>query len=200
MKLFKGKQKNTAPAVQLRRSECHPFNLLDNYVPLGGGDIRLYRSIREAVPVVDAAIMKVIRLTGGFSIRCGDKQAEAEVNEFVRTVDVGRGQRGLQAFMSAYLDSMITCGRAVGEIVTRGSRDIAAVICGDVSDVQIKEGDTPLDFELCSMNCGDIKPLPRQNLLFFTPYNPEADSPYGVSMLRSMPFLCGILLKIYRWE
>lgn len=205
MKLFKGKQKNTAPAVQLRRSECHPFNLLDNYVPLGGGDIRLYRSIREAVPVVDAAIMKIIRLTGGFSIRCGDKQAEAEVNEFVRTVDVGRGQRGLQAFMSAYLDSMITCGRAVGEIVTRGSRDIAAVICGDVSDVQIKEGDTPLDFELCSMNCGDIKPLPRQNLLLFTPYNPEADSPYGVSMLRSMPFLCGILLKIYQslgvnWE
>ena len=47
--------------------------------------------------------------------------------------------------------------------------------------------------------------MPYQNLLLFTPFNPETDSPYGVSMLRSMPFLCGILLKIYQslginWE
>ena len=101
---------------------------------------------------------------------------------------------------------MITCGRAVGEIVTRGNSDIAAVICGNVADVQIKEGESPMDFELCSLGeSGQIEPLPRQNLLMFTPFNPEAESPYGVSMLRSMPFLCGILLKIYQslginWE
>ena len=52
---------------------------------------------------------------------------------------------------------------------------------------------------------GDTVPMPYQNLLLFTPFNPETDSPYGVSMLRSMPFLCGILLKIYQslginWE
>lgn len=63
-----------------------------------------------------------------------------------------------------------------------------------------------MDFELCSLGeSGQIEPLPRQNLLMFTPFNPEAESPYGVSMLRSMPFLCGILLKIYQslginWE
>ena len=50
-----------------------------------------------------------------------------------------------------------------------------------------------------------VTPFRYQNLLLFTPFNPEADSPYGVSMLRSMPFLCGILLKIYQslginWE
>ena len=32
---------------------------------------------------------------------------------------------------------------------------------------------------------------------FFTPLNPEAGHPYGVSMLRSMPYLTGLLLKIY---
>ncbi len=206
MKLFSGKQKSAAASVQLRRTESHPFGLLDSYVPLGNAEIRLYRSIREAVPVVDAAIMKIIRLTGGFEARCADKKAERELNEFIRNVNVGRGQRGLEAFMSQYLDSMITCGRAVGEIVTNGNRDIAAVLCGNVADVQIREGETPLDFELCcAQPGGEITPLPYQNLLLFTPYNPEADSPYGVSMLRSMPFLCGILLKIYQslgvnWE
>ena len=134
------------------------------------------------------------------------QKAEKELNDFIRNVDTGRGQRGLQSFLDAYLDSMITCGRAVGEIVTCGSRDIAAVLCGNVADVQIREGDTPLDFELCCTNdAGSVEPMPYQNLLLFTPFNPEADSPYGVSMLRSMPFLCGILMKIYQslgvnWE
>ena len=206
MKLFSGKNKKIAPVVQLRETQTHPFKLLDNYVPLGGGEIRLYRQIREAVPVVDAAILKIIRLTGGFSIVCSDKKAERGVNEFAKTVNVGRGQRGLDAFIGEYLDSMLTCGRAVGEIVTRGDRDIAAVICGNVADVQIREGASPLEFDICSMNGGAFaEPLPYQDLLLFTPFNPEADSPYGVSMLRSMPFLCGILLKIYEslgvnWE
>lgn len=206
MKLFSGKKKTPTPVAQIRSTEKHPFSMLDDYVPLGGGEIMLYRQIREAVPVVDAAIMKLIRLTGGFELRCPDKRAERELNDFARTVDVGRGQKGLQTFLNAYLDSMITCGRAVGEIVTRGNRDIAAVICGNVADVQIKEGESPMDFELCAMSdSGSIEPLPRQELLMFTPFNPEADSPYGVSMLRSMPFLCGILLKIYQsiglnWE
>lgn len=205
MKLFAGRR-SPAPTVQLRSAERHPFGMLDGYVPLGGGDIRLYRAIREAVPVVDAAIMKIIRLTGGCTAKCGDEQAEKELCDFLRTVDTGRAQRGLGSFIDAYLDSMITCGRAVGEIVTYGDRDIAAVICGNVSDIQIREGDNPLEFKLCADNgVGGIKELPYQELLLFTPFNPEADAPYGTSMLRSMPFLTDILLKIYNaigvnWE
>lgn len=205
MKLFSTRKTKAAPQVQLRASSMQPFAVLDSYVPLGGGDIALYRAIREAVPVVDAAVLKIIRLAGGFEVRCADKTAERALRDFVRNVDVGRGQRGLNAFLQCYMDSLITCGRAVGEIVTRGDREIAAVLCGNVADVQIKEGETPLDFKLCTCKNGEITELPHQNLLLFTPFNPEADAPYGVSMLRSMPFLCGILLKIYQslgvnWE
>ncbi len=205
MRLFTGK-KRPAPRVQLRSAQRHPFGVLDGYVPLGGGDIRLYRAIREAVPVVDAAVMKIIRLAGGCSVKCEDARAEKELAGFLRTVNTGRAQRGLGAFIDAYLDSMITCGRAVGEIVTYGDRDIAAVICGNVADVQIREGDSPLDFKLCAAADGGVmRELPYQELLLFTPFNPEADAPYGVSMLRSMPFLTDILLKIYNsiginWE
>lgn len=205
MKLF-SKQKSAPPRVQLRDAAQHPFGLIDSYVPLGSAETRLYRMIREAVPVVDAAILKIVRLTGGFEARCADKRAEAELAHFLKTVNVGRGQTGLDSFVAAYIDSMVTCGRAVGEIVTRGDRDIEAVLCGNVADVQIREGKSPLDFELCGVSdTGCVVPFPRQNLLLFTPFNPEADSPYGVSMLRSMPFLCGILLKIYQslginWE
>ncbi len=199
MNLF-SRKKELPLRVQMRDGSRHPFSLIAGYVPLGGSEERLYREIREAVPIVDAAITKLIRLTGGFHVECpASERAERELARFIKTVDTGRGQKGLQTFLDSYVDSMLTCGRAVGEIVPRGSREIAAVICGNVCDVQVREGESPLDFQLCSMGTPGrpAQPLPRQELLLFTPYNPEADSPYGVSMLRSMPFLADVLMKIY---
>lgn len=164
--------------TQIRSGERHPFGMLDSYVPLGGGDVRLYRAIREAVPVIDAAVMKIVRLTGGFRAVCSDEAAERELGRFLRTVEVGRSQRGIGAFLDCYLESMLTCGSAVGEIVTRGNRDIAALVCGNVCDVQVREGKSPLDFVLCGRaESGLFEPMPYQELLLFTPFNPEADAP-----------------------
>ena len=196
-----------AAAAQLRDGGRHPFVQLDGYTPLGAGEAALYRAVREAVPVVDAAIGKLVRLCGGLRVECRDERAREGLERFIRTVNVGRGQRGLQAFLDQYLDSMFVCGRAVGEIVpSPDGRDIAAVLCGDVGRIEIREGDSPLDFALCARDSGGrVRELPRQELLLFTPYQPETGSPYGVSMLRSMPFLAEILVKIFQavgknWE
>ncbi len=206
-----GKKRKTAgvpaAAAQLRDAGRHPFVQLDGYVPLHRGEIALYRAIREAVPVVDAAICKLVRLCGGVSVVCRDRAAQEELDRFLRTVPVGWGQRGIQSFLDQYLDSMLVCGRAVGEIVpARDGRDIAAVLCADVSRVEIREGESPLDFALCVRDGdGTVREPERQELLLFTPFQPEAGAPCGVSMLRSMPFLAEILLKIFEatgknWE
>lgn len=206
-----GKKRKTAgvpaAAAQLRDAGRHPFVQLDGYVPLHRGEIALYRAIREAVPVVDAAICKLVRLCGGVSVVCRDRAAQEELDRFLRTVPVGWGQRGIQSFLDQYLDSMLVCGRAVGEIVpARDGRDIAAVLCADVSRVEIREGESPLDFALCVRDGdGTVREPERQELLLFTPFQPEAGAPCGVSMLRSLPFLAEILLKIFEatgknWE
>lgn len=194
-------------AAQIRNRERHPFGMLRDYVPLHPGEVQLYRAVREAVPLVDAAIYKLIRLAGGVTAVCQDKAAEDALRIFLRTVPTGRGQFGINAFLDCYLDSLLTCGRAVGEILpVCGGRDIAALLCGRVEDIEIREGEHPLDFAICGLNeSGRMEPLPYQELLLFTPLNPEADSPYGVSLLRSLPFLADILMKIYHtigvnWE
>ena len=194
-------------AVQLRNGERHPFGTLGEYVPLRNGEARLYRAVREAVPVVDAAIYKLIRMTGGLTVRCENREAERALGEFLRTVPAGRGQFGLNAFLDSYLDSLLTCGRAVGEIVpAMGNREIAALLCGRVEDIEIKEGEHPLDFTVWGPDkSGRMAALPYQDLILFTPLNPEAENPYGVSLLRSLPFLADILMKIYHtvgvnWE
>ena len=59
-------------AVQLRSGGRSTFGRLESYVPLLDGETALYREVREAVPVVDAAICKLIRLTGGVRVACGN--------------------------------------------------------------------------------------------------------------------------------
>lgn len=197
----------TGTAVQLRDGGRHPFGALDGYVPLRNGEIGLYRAIREAVPIVDAALLKLIRLVGGVAVQCADPRAQEGLDWFLKTVPTGRGQRGLQSFLDGYLDSLLTCGRAVGELVLDpDGRRVAALLCGNVANLEIKEGSSPLDVTLCARRkTGQVEELPCQELLLFTPFQPETDSPYGVSLLRSMPFLTEILLKIYQaigmnWE
>ena len=194
------KKKQSEPQVQLRGTQTHPFGVLDAYVPLHNGEISLYRTIREAVPIVDAAIGKLIRLCGGLNVSCSDSRAQSDLNRFLRNVPTGRGQHGIQSFLDQYLDAMLVCGRAVGEIVpSPDGRDIAAVLCGNPADLEIHEGSSPLDMTLCLRKPnGSIEELPRQDLLLFTPYQPESGAPYGVSLLRSMPFLTGVLLKIFQ--
>ena len=193
----KSKRSAATGGAQLRRGAQHPFGMLENYVPMGEGNIAVYREIREALPIVDAAIGKLIRLCSGFRIKSGDAAVKRELERFVLTVPTGRGQYGLQAFLDSYLNSMLTYGMAVGEIIPRGDREIAAVICGNVEDVCIREGANPMEFEICAFDGAELKPLPRQNLLLFTPFNPETEHPYGVSLMRSMPFLAKTLMKIY---
>ena len=74
------------------------------------------------------------------------------------------------------------------------------------ADVEIREGESPLEFTLWGRSGdGQLRELPRQELLLLTPFQPAVGSPYGVSLLRSMPYLTGILLNIYQamgmnWE
>ena len=207
MKWWKQKRREPpAAVVQVRRGEGQAFGVLDRYVPLRGGEIALYRAIREGVPILDAAIWKLVRLCGGVGVRCADPKAQAGLEAFFRTVDTGWGQRGIQSFLDRYLDDLFTCGHGLGEIVlTPDGTEIAALLCADPEQVEVKIGDSPLDFTLCRAGLGEDRALPYQELLLFTPFQPTGDAPCGVSLLRSMPFLAGILLKIFQatgqnWE
>ena len=90
MGLFQKKSDaGTGAAVQLREGGRHPFGLLDGYVPLGCGETALYRSIREAVPIVDAALRKLVRLAGGVTVTCREGGAQEGLDWFLQHVDTG---------------------------------------------------------------------------------------------------------------
>lgn len=203
---WKRKEKNNVTAVcQLRDGQIHPFGALRGYVPLCRREERLYQELREGIPVLDAAVGKLVRLTGGFQVICRNGAAQLRMEEFLRTVPCGRGQYGINNFLAGYLDCLLTYGRAVGEMVVAGGK-LRAVCWGDVNALEIQEGSSPLDVVLWGPDeHGMMRPLPYQHLLLLTTMNPEPANPYGVSMFRGMPFLAEILMKIYQtigtnWE
>ena len=196
---LKKKRKETGPVAvcQLRNGQSHPFGALRHFVPLGSGEEEIYRQLREAIPVLDAAVGKLVRLSGGFSVKCRNPLAQKRLEQFLKTLPCGYGQVGIDSFLSCYVDSLLTYGRAVGEMVVVDGR-VRGLCWGDVTALDVCQGQNPLEVVLWGPDeHGAMRPLPLQHLLLFTALNPEPKHPYGVSMFRGMPFLADILMRIY---
>ncbi|MCQ2484823.1 MAG: serine/threonine protein phosphatase [Clostridia bacterium] len=183
----------------------NPFDSLESYVPLLTPQTSLYRELREAVPVLDAAIYKIIRLTGGFSVECGREKNTKLLSDFLDNVNVGGNQQGISAFVSTYLDSLLTYGTAVGEIVTDADGDIKALYNADVDDIQLKRAEDGINALVCLRSFGKTEPVKFPNLVMLSVLNPEAGQLCGNSIMKGLPFIANILMKIYNtigvnWE
>jgi hypothetical protein len=185
----------------------HPFGELGRYVPLADGESRLYAALREAVPLIDAALDKTVRLAGGFCVRCEERAAQEGLRRFLQEVPVGACGQGVDAFLDAYLNQLLTFGTAVGELVPRrDGRGIAALYNADLEDIALRAGASPLAAEVCIKRTdGTLAPVPRPDLVLVSALRPRPGKLRGDSVLRGLPFVSGVLLKIYHsigvnWE
>ena len=129
-----------ASPVQTAPKERRVAGLMSRYTPLMPPDARLYRAMREAIPVVDAAIDKIVRLIGDCEGTTGDAAADRRLADFLQSVPVGPGGRGMRAFLSAYTDQLLTYGTAVGEMVLSGDgEELAALYNAALEDLSLEE-------------------------------------------------------------
>ena len=200
-KLSSAKTAVTAPQTYRR----NPFDRLDSYIPLADVQNSLYRELREAVPVLDAAIYKIVRLTGGFRAECADRSVEEELNHFLKNVSVGGNQRGIEAFISTYLEQLLTYGTAVGEIVTDSDGRFSALYNADIDDIELRRADDGFSTVICVKNYCETIPVEYPELVALSVLNPDAGKLYGTSIMKGLPFVTNILMKIYNtiginWE
>lgn len=195
LKLFSMRKSPRAPEVQTcttaDRGIIPPLHTLSD-----PAELRLYRELRQQVPVIDAAIMKLVRLLGDFTIRCSDPIAQKKMDDFVRRVPVGGVGTGLPYFIGAYFDQLLTCGTAVGEIVTYEDGGVAALYNAPADSVVLKEGGSPVDVRICTSGIGG-RELERPELVCVTLLNPEPGKLGGTSILKGLPFVSELLMKIF---
>ncbi len=186
-----------AAAVQTAPRQSYLAGLIGSNA-LCSSNMHLYESIRGSVPIIDAAIDKIVRLIGGFSVRCSNKELEAELARFLADVQVGPSQRGIAAFVTAYLDSLLMYGTAVAEIVPQADfTDIAALYIASLEGLELVVGDNPLDVTVCRREHGKLVPAPYQQLIMHSALHPAPSSAVGTSLLAGMPFMTDVLMKIY---
>lgn len=209
MRLFKKKaaDKNIC-AVQTAESRYrrHPFGVLSDY-SADCVQYRLFETLRESVPLIDGALDKIVRLTGNFDVKCKSRVAQSALRQFLKNVKVGANGRGIACFINSYLNQLLTYGTAVGEIVPYSDKSgIAALYNASLDSVELKCGDSPLDLLICSRSgVGEAVPVKNPSLILHTALNPAPDKAYGRSILRGLPFVSDILLKIFNaigenWE
>lgn len=168
-------------------------------VPLRPAEAGLYEGLREAVPIIDAALQKIVRLSAGFRLRCSTGEGQRLLDRFRREVPVGSGGVGLDRFLSGYLMSLLTYGSAVGEMVlSPGGDRVAALYLSDLRDLSLRRGKNPLETEILLERPGGAVPLPYPELVLFSALDPEPGEAAGRSLLRGLPFLSSVLMEIYR--
>lgn len=180
-----------------QQGNTHPFTLIEGYTPLSTPQNRLYYSLREAVPVIDAAIYKIVRLTGGFTVECDSISAQKKLDDFLLNVPVGGNRNGIWAFTESYLEQLLTCGTALGEIVTDTEGSPTALFNAPLDCIELKRGENGFDIEIWLRESGEAIKISRSDLCLLSVLNPDPGSLTGNSLLKGLPFVSGILLKIY---
>lgn len=201
----KAKPEKSAVAVPQTGKNAHPFLSLSSYSPQLASDMTLYKSLREAIPIIDAAIYKIIRLMGNFQVECESEKATKSLRGFLQSVNVGGTRKGIDSFLSTFLEQLLTYGTAVGEMITDG-RTITHLYNADLKSVSLSQGENPLE-PVVSSDCGGGKwnEVKYPDLILISVLNPEPGNVYGTSILKGLPFVSDVLLKIYNtiglnWE
>ena len=157
----------------------------------------LYDALRYAVPVVDAALRKIVRLTGGFRLITDEPGAQALLDRFADTVPVNGAGVSLQLFADQMLDSLLTYGNAVGEMLPDENGIPAALLTAHPDVLRI----VPEKNGACKLYRhqpdGTDRLLPAPERILFAALDPPAGSVCGVSVLRGLPAVADILLRIY---
>ena len=193
MKLFqKKKTPRAAPELfQAEREMDSPLTLPLSAEPF---EKELFDRLRYAVPIIDAAIMKIIRLTGGFRLLSSDERFQEQLEHFCINIPVGLQGKSISCFSDTFLDSLLTYGSAVGEIVIdEQKQNIAGLWNGDASNTVITSGSVPFERQYAVRNMdGSLKKISHPERIMF------ASLIGGHSLLRGLPALSSILLRIYQ--
>lgn len=194
MKLWKKRKESELPAVktaprgQLCRQE-YPAELYS---------YELFEKVRRTVPLIDAAISKLVRLIGTFRVECADASEQTALDRFLREIPVGLTGQSIYSFIDSYFDSLLVYGNAVGEIVLdrTGSR-VEGLWNGKVTDVGVRAGATPMERQYVLRTQNGEMVLPHPERILFSALKAPGGKVYGVSLLQGLPVFAEILMRIY---
>lgn len=186
----------------------------------------LLEALREAVPVLDGGINRLVTLDGILEVQGGNDRLVAEIEEWSRNTPVNDVEAGLQALYAGLGGEFYEQGIGIAEYVYEPKgRDVVGMRVADSKGIKfVRDGNRMRIFyrppahraDTRADGLGTVEALLRGGVtpsiassmlqlgyveldplqLVINVHQPEADNPYGTSILRSVPFVAQILLKM----
>lgn len=186
----------------------------------------LLEAMREALPVLDGGINRLTTMDGIIQVEGDNDKLVQEIEQWMENIPVNDLETGYQAFYAGQGAEHYEQGCGVGEFIYDAKgRDVIGLRVADSKGIGFVRGEERMhvfyrapgaDRDWRPDGLGTVESIlrgsvrgdaisvlrgngyveldPRQCV--FALHRPEADNPYGTSVLRSMPFVAQLLLKM----
>lgn len=186
----------------------------------------LYEALREAIPVLDAAINRLVTLDGIIRVEGQNDRIVQAIQQWMEDVRVGDMEQGFQAFYSGMGNELYEQGFAVGNhVLSQDRKAVVQLLVADSKGVAFRRGDQGLEVwyslpgpksgrrdgtdqvervlrnsyqtgTLLQYLQGNGYRMLNRETLVYAGLHNEAGNPYGVSLIRSMEFVSRVLLTM----
>lgn len=161
-------------------------------------DYAIYDAVVQAIPFLDVALRKLTRMVSGFEVTSDNEATAATLNEWLKIVPVNSIFKGFQSFAQPHIRQCLQYGKSAGEIaLTESKREIGGLfVIGTQQLCLIPDKETG-GIILGERNMlGQVVPYEAQDLFVYSAWGKEGDSPHGSSLLRSVPWIADIVLRM----
>ena len=155
-----------------------------------------FEFLRESIPIVDAAIHRLVSLDGHIEVGGKSKDLVDEIADWMDNIAVNDVQRGLQAFHQSLTNEAFEQGFGLGEFVAEEKgKDIIGLRTADSKYIQFSRAAAGLEISQKSDDDHDWRELKPESLIYFSIHN-ENQNPYGTPLMRSCEFVSKVLMTI----
>lgn len=183
--------------VQLKPNDGQgPYTSYFNFIPRKV-EASFYEFLREAIPIIDAAINRLTSLDGHILVKGNNEALVEEIKEWFYNVTVNSVQKGVQAFHQNLTSEAFEQGFSIGEFVVNKKRtDIIELRTADSKYIKFKRNKSG-GLDIYQKSDADLteRLLNPENLLYFS-INNENQNPYGTALFRSCEFVSKILVTM----
>ncbi len=175
---------------------------IDGQGPLTGGfnsyiprkvEASFYEFLRETMPIIDAAIWKLVSLDGHIVVKGKNAALVEEIQEWLYNVPVNDVQKGLQAFHQGLSNEAFEQGFGLGEfLVDKKRRDIIGLRVADSKSIKFQRQANGLGIFQKVKGDNLERELNPATLVYFSIQN-ENQNPYGTPLFRSCEFVSKVL-------
>lgn len=204
---FKRRQKlQHREVVPLQRRQIRPDNGQGPFTASFSGDFiardinaNFFEILREAIPVIDAAIWKLTTIDGPVVAEGNKDSIVNEINDWLDHITVGDLGEGFHFFHQQYTNEALEQGFGLGEfLINRSKNDIVALNVADSKNIKFRRNKGKLEIwqQVVNEITPDGRELKKREQLIYFPNHFEAGNPYGTPLFRSCEFVSKILTTI----